>query len=61
MTDTSSSEESTSNTETGEGDIYVPDADNSPHLLGQAELNDLVCDLGINQGKSSCLVPDFQI
>ena len=61
MTDTSSSEESTSNTETGEGDIYVPDADNSPHLLGQAELNDLVCDLGITQGKSSCLVPDFQI
>ena len=36
MTDTSSSEESTSDTETEEGDMYVPDADNSPQLLGQA-------------------------
>ena len=36
------SEESTSDTETGEGDMYVPDADNSPHLFGPAELLDLV-------------------
>ena len=49
MTDTSSSEESTGDMETGEGDMYVPDADNSPHLLGQAELNDLVRDLEVTQ------------
>ena len=50
MTDTSSSEESTSDTETEEGDMYVPDADNSPHLLGQAELNEARFE--INQEKS---------
>ena len=49
MTDTSSSEESTSDTETEEGDMYLPDADNSPHLLGQAELNDLVHDLELTK------------
>ena len=32
MTDTSSSEESTSDTERGEGETYVPDAENSLHL-----------------------------
>ena len=51
MTDTSSSEESTSDTETGEGGMYVPDADNSPHLLGQAELNELVRDLELTKEK----------
>ena len=55
MTDTSSSEESTSNTETGEGDMYVPDAENSPHLLGQAELNDLVRDLELTKEKADLL------
>ena len=49
MTNTSSSEESTSDTETEEGDTYLPDADNSPHLLGQAELNDLVHDLELTK------------
>ena len=55
MTDTSSSEESTSDTETGEGGMYVPDADNSPHLLGQAELNDLVCNLELTKEKAELL------
>ena len=55
MTDTSSSEESTNDTETGEGDMYVPDADNSPQLLGQAELNDLVCDLELTEEKAELL------
>ena len=55
MTDTSSSEESTSNTETGEGDIYVSDEDNSPRLLGQAELNDLVRDLEFTKEKAQLL------
>ena len=52
MSDTSSSEESTSDTETGEGDMYVSDADNSPHLLGQAELNNLVRDLELTKEKA---------
>ena len=51
MTDTSSSKESTSDAETGEDDMYVPDADNSPHLLGQAELNELVRDLELTKEK----------
>ena len=34
MTDTSSSEEFTSDAETGEDEMYDSDADNSPHLLG---------------------------
>ena len=55
MTDTSSSGESTSDTETGEGDMYVLDADNSPHLLGQAELNDLVCNLELTKEKAELL------
>ena len=55
MTDTSSSEESTSDTETGEGGMYVPDADNSLHLLGQAELNDLVCNLELTKEKAELL------
>ena len=55
MSDTSSSEGSTSDTETGEGDMYVPGADNSPHLLGQAELNDLVCDLELTKENAELL------
>ena len=55
MTDTSSSGESTSDTETGEGDMYVLDADNSPHLLGQAELNDLVCNLELTKEQAELL------
>ena len=49
------SEESTSDTETGEGDIYVPDADNSPHLFGPAELHDLVRDLELTKEKAELL------
>ena len=52
MTDTSSSEESTSDMY---GDMSVPDADNSPHLLGQAELNDLVRDLKLTKKKAELL------
>ena len=55
MTDTKSSEESTSDTETGEGDVYVPDTDNSPHHLDQAELNELVRDMGLTKEKAGLL------
>ena len=60
MTDPSYSEESTSDTETREGDMYVPNADNSPHLLGQAEFNDLVHDLELTKGKAELLGSRFQ-
>ena len=55
MSDTSSSEDSTSDTETGEGDMYVPDADNFPQLLGQAELNNSVRDLELTNEKAELL------
>ena len=52
---------STSDKETGEGDVYVPNADNSPHLLGQAVLNELVRDMELKpRKKQSCLIPDFK-
>ena len=35
--------------------MYVPDAENSPHLLGQAELNDLVRDLELTKEKADLL------
>ena len=60
MPDTSSSEESTSDMETEEGDMYAPNADNSPHLLGQAELNDLVRDLKLTKKKAELLGPRLQ-
>ena len=55
MSDTSSSEDSTSDPETGEGDMYVPDADNFPQLLGQAELNNSVRDLELTNEKAELL------
>ena len=61
MTDTKSSEESSSDTETWEGDMYVLDTDNSPNHLDQAELNELVRDMGLKpRKKQSCLIPDFK-
>lgn len=35
--------------------MYVPDADNAPHLLGQDELNDLVRDLELTKKKAELL------
>ena len=32
--------------------MYILDADNSPHLLGQAELNNLVCNLELTKEKA---------
>ena len=39
----------------GEGGMCVRDADNSPHLLGQAELNNLVRDLELTKEKAELL------
>ena len=55
MTNTSSYEESSSDTDSGEGDMYFLDTGNSPHLLGQAELNDLVRDLELTKEKAELL------
>lgn len=51
VTDNSSSEDFISDVETEKYDIYVPDADSSPHLLSQ-ELNDLVRDLELPKEKA---------
>ena len=40
--------------------MFVRDADNSPHLLGQAELNDLVRDLELTKEKTELLGPRLQ-
>lgn len=45
------SEDSVSGMEAGKDSPYVSDADSSPYLLSQAELNDLVCDLALTKEK----------
>jgi hypothetical protein len=55
ITDSSSSEDSASDIQTGKDGIYVPDANISPHLLSQAELNDLVRDLELPKEKAELL------
>ncbi len=56
ISNNSSSEDSTSDMEVVESDSpYVPKQDSSPHLLSQAELNDLVCDLELTKEKAELL------